>query len=210
MSRFGTIAFGGAAMLAGLSLYLVSYNVADARDANETLRQQIAMLDAEIETMEAELGVLTSLTRLEAWNGAVWNMQAPKPGQIMAGTLQFAAYTDALSAEIEQPRLMRTNGQADKGGTVFAALAGAEPYSKSLAEADPPLKTAETFEVKRPQAPRAILAATAPLTGTVTPVRAATAQPKAEADPFADGFGAALGEETALFETASFSHVSLR
>ena len=200
MNTLGLTGLVSAAFASVMGFYLSSYMVADQREAIDDMNYEIAVDEDAINRLEAELGVRASLARLERINSQVWALQAPRPGQIVGGGLQFAALVGGpADVQLQQASLELP---AERSAVAVAEkLATLEENDERI---DAPIAPAP-----RPAAPKVQVASmTAPAPASA-PTATRAAQPTPAGDLLSDDFLAEI-EVAATLERAGFQKVALR
>jgi len=153
--RFRPLGWAAGVATAACGLYLVSLQVAAERGKLEAVEAQIASAKRDLRQLQTELGTRASLRQLEAWNGEVLSLAAPKAAQFVSEPAQLVA----LNLDT-----------ADEGAAPPAMLA---EYTTA-----PPPPVAAVVPAKPARA-----APKADKPKTVTPVRTAALKPKPAAKP---------------------------
>jgi hypothetical protein len=89
--RFRPLGWVAGVATAATGLYLVSLQVAAERGKLEAVEAQIGSAKRELRALQTELGTRASLRQLEAWNGEVLSLAAPKAAQFVSDPAQLAA-----------------------------------------------------------------------------------------------------------------------
>ncbi len=144
--RFRPLGWVAGVATAATGLYLVSLQVAAERGKLDAVEAQIADARRALRALQTELGTRASLRQLEAWNGDVLSLSAPK-------AKQFAASADQLVAFNLTP--------GDAGPTPTALLAESTTA--------PPAPMAPATPAAAPVAPKPVAAPSAPKAKSATP-----------------------------------------
>jgi hypothetical protein len=97
--RFRPLGWVAGVATAATALYLVSLQVAVERGKLEAVERQIASAQRELRQLQTELGTRASLRQLEAWNGEVLALSAPKANQFVRSAAQLSAFNLKLSPD---------------------------------------------------------------------------------------------------------------
>jgi len=89
--RFRPLGWAAGVATAACGLYLVSLQVAAERGKLEAVEAQIASARRDLRQLQTELGSRASLRQLEAWNGEVLSLAAPKAAQFVSEPAQLVA-----------------------------------------------------------------------------------------------------------------------
>lgn len=89
--RFRPLGWAAGVATAACGLYLVSLQVAAERGKLEAVEAQIASAKRDLRQLQTELGTRASLRQLEAWNGEVLSLAAPKAAQYVSEPAQLVA-----------------------------------------------------------------------------------------------------------------------
>jgi hypothetical protein len=89
--RFRPLGWAAGVAAAATALYLVSLQVAVERGKLEAVEAQIASAKRDLRQLQTELGTRASLRQLEAWNGEVLSLSAPKAAQFAGDAAQLTA-----------------------------------------------------------------------------------------------------------------------
>jgi hypothetical protein len=89
--RFRPLGWAAGVAAAATALYLVSLQVAVERGRLEAVEGQIAAAKRDLRQLQTELGTRASLRQLEAWNGEVLSLAAPKAAQFAGDAAQLTA-----------------------------------------------------------------------------------------------------------------------
>ncbi len=90
--RFRPLGWVAGVATAATGLYLVSLQVAAERGKLEAVERQIADTRHQLRQLQTEFGTRASLRQLEAWNGDVLSLSAPKAKQFAASADQLVAF----------------------------------------------------------------------------------------------------------------------
>lgn len=166
--RFRPLGWAAGVATAVTGLYLVSLQVAAERGRLEAVERQISEAKQSLRALQTELGTRASLRQLEAWNGEVLALSAPKAGQFAADPIALTALDLDPETDIpgdEAPRALLATAM-----TAPAIVAAVVPAPAPTAKVKP--ETGETAKV----------AATAPKprTDPSKPVRVADARSAAK------------------------------
>lgn len=89
--RFRPLGWAAGVAIAATGLYLVSLQVAAERGKLDAVEAQIAATKRDLRQLQTELGTRASLRQLEAWNGEVLSLSAPKAAQFVGDAAQLTA-----------------------------------------------------------------------------------------------------------------------
>lgn len=141
--RFRPLGWAAGVAIAATGLYLVSLQVAAERGKLEAVEAQIAAAKRDLRQLQTELGTRASLRQLEAWNGEVLSLSAPKAAQFVGDAAQLTALN-----------LNPADGAAAPPALLAEYTTAPPP---PVAEAPAPVKVAPTVPVKAAK-PKAELA----------------------------------------------------
>lgn len=148
--RFRPLGWVAGVATAATGLYLVSLQVAAERGKLEAVERQIAAARRDLRQLQTELGTRASLRQLEAWNGEVLALAAPKAGQFVADPAQLAARDlDPADGAAAPPALLAEYTTAPPAPVVEApapqaikAIVPAAPRADKARPAAAPVRTA--------------------------------------------------------------------
>ncbi len=105
--RFRPLGWAAGVAIAATGLYLVSLQVAAERGKLDAVEAQIAAAKRDLRQLQTEVGSRASLRQLEAWNGDVLSLSAPKAAQFVADAAQLTALNlDPADGAVAPPALL--------------------------------------------------------------------------------------------------------
>ncbi|MEE4349416.1 MAG: hypothetical protein V2J26_04240 [Pacificimonas sp.] len=139
------------ALAALISMYVSETVVAAEREAIRNLHGAISEDERAVADLASELGVRSSLSRLEEMNDKHWSLASPKVGQMVAGDAELAALLsprdegpEIVLASYDHARPVAVAEIAEEPGLINASAADALDYPRDdsgvvvLAPADMP------------------------------------------------------------------------
>lgn len=129
-TRFRSVGWAAGVAVAALGCYLVSQRVATERALLEKTERRILTAKLDIRHLQAELGTRGRMGQLEAWNGAVLALSAPKAGQFLDSEIHLASLNDPAPLPLDKAIVAQQ-------GAVHLASAQATPKA-ALPEASVP------------------------------------------------------------------------
>jgi hypothetical protein len=162
--RFRPLGWVAGVATAATGLYLVSLQVAAERGKLEAVEEQIGSAKRELRALQTELGTRASLRQLEAWNGEVLSLAAPKAGQFVSNAAQLTALNlDPADGAAAPPALLAEFTTAPPPPVVEAPVAKpavkapaptAEKPKSAAAPVRTAAKTAKPAKVTKPERER--------------------------------------------------------
>ncbi|MBZ6378912.1 hypothetical protein B5C34_10445 [Pacificimonas flava] len=201
-----TFGLGVTALSTAMAMYVSGTIVSAEREQIEDLRVSIAADRDEMEELTAELGVRSSLARLERMNEKYWSLRAPQVGQIVRGDRELARLLQPRREQESSDDLLLASYEPAAPGSASVQLAASvEPAAPAQPKLMPAVVRADRTETPVP------LAATSDEGAAVSapkPLQVAYRQPvhepaRPDVDLFSDSFMADIDTAAAL-ERASY------
>ncbi len=180
MMRFRAVAWCMGVSAAACTLYLISGQVAAERGRLEATETQIALVHAETQRLNTELGTRSSQRQLERWNGETLALSTPTARQFLQGGLQLASLDGTVLDRVAGPaQLIAVNATVQKPAAAVAPPVVAAPNpARPIQNLAPDLHYA-TYN------PEAAQSAARPPAQTIRKVAFTTSAAAATAKPFA-------------------------
>jgi hypothetical protein len=136
--RFRPLGWVAGVATAATGLYLVSLQVAAERGKLEAVEAQIGAAKRELRALQTELGSRASLRQLEAWNGEVLSLSAPKAAQFAGSAAQLTALNlDPADGAAAPPALLAEFTTAPPPPVAEAPVAKPAPAAAVVKETAP-------------------------------------------------------------------------
>ncbi len=175
--RFRPLGWVAGVATAATGLYLVSLQVAAERGKLEAVERQIDDAQHQLFQLQTELGTRASFRQLEAWNGEVLDLTAPKADQFVKNAAQLTALDRRLPAATATPQVaLLADAMAPPPAVDSPPAPEVLPKPAPVARATPSVPVTKSALAK-PEKPKAPAAASA------TARLAAAKPPKSAAKP---------------------------